>query len=365
MSSQTAELKAILAAEPGYRQAQIEKAWFDVNINGYDEITTLPKDLREKLKPFPWLSLEVHTALKSKVDNTRKYLFKLHDGNLIETVVMGRKNLKENPAEGAPDRYTICVSSQAGCPMRCVFCATGKAGFKRQLSAEEIIDQYRFAQRLLATEGNRVANIVMMGQGEPLLNYENVKRALNVLLKNTDLGETKITVSTAGVPSVMEKLLTDTDFPPVRWALSLHSAIEESRRHIMPSHKKGFLEWLVKWATEYHKRFPSRTHFIGFEYIMLSGVNDDEKHLQALIKLCKKIPYFRVNLIPYNKTTDESQPHQEIEVDGFRTFDRTPPEFIDHWHESLMNAGFTSTVRYSQGQDIAAACGQLRNKANA
>lgn len=210
-----------------------------------------------------------------------------------------------------------------------------------------------------------------MGQGEPLLNYDNVKRALNILLQNTDLGETKITVSTAGVPHAMEKLLTDEDFPPVRWALSLHSAIEESRKQIMPSHKKGFLEWLVDWAKKYHERFPSRSHFIGFEYIMLSGVNDDEKHLQALVKLCKKMPYFRINLIPYNRTTDEAQPHDEIVVppppkpedNGFRLFDRTPPELIDHWHTTLMNAGFTSTVRYSQGQDIAAACGQLRNKA--
>lgn len=384
MPSRSPELKAILSGEPAYRQAQIERAWFDVSINGYDEITTLPKELREKLKHFPWLTVEVATALTSKMDNTRKFLFRLHDGNLIEMVVMGRVSLRAPKGRGNPlvdneiassptasrndsdIRYTICVSSQAGCPMRCVFCATGKAGFKRQLSAEEIIDQYRFAERLLAPEGARVANIVMMGQGEPLLNYENVKRALNVLLKNTDLGETKITVSTAGVPAVMEKLLTDEDFPPVRWALSLHSAIEETRKQIMPSHKKDFLEWLVKWATEYHKRFPSRTHFIGFEYIMLSGVNDDEKHLQALIKLCKKIPYFRVNLIPYNKTTDETQPHQEeIDTSGFRVFDRTPPELIEHWHESLMAAGFTSTVRYSQGQDIAAACGQLRNKAAA
>jgi 23S rRNA (adenine2503-C2)-methyltransferase len=363
MASQSQQLKAILDLEPSYRRKQIERAWFDVNINSYEEITTLPKELREKLKDFPWLSLETHTTLTGKMDNTRKFLFKLADGNLIETVVMGRKNLKEDAPEGASDRYTICVSSQAGCPMKCMFCATGKAGFKRHLSAEEIIDQYRFAQRLLAKEGARVANIVMMGQGEPLLNYDNVKRALQIILANTDLGETKITVSTAGVPYAMEQLLKDDSFPPVRWALSLHSAIEESRKYIMPSHKKGFLEWLVTWAEEYHKRYPSRTHFIGFEYIMLSGVNDDEKHLQALIALCKKIPYFRINLIPYNRTTDNAQPTDNIVVDGFRLFDRTPPELIGHWHEELMKAGFTTTIRYSQGQDIAAACGQLRNRA--
>ncbi|OGH81233.1 MAG: hypothetical protein A3I29_02410 [Candidatus Magasanikbacteria bacterium RIFCSPLOWO2_02_FULL_44_11] len=363
MASQSKQLQEILDSQPSYRRKQVEHAWFDITINGYDEISTLPKEFREKLMVIPWNSLEVHTALQSKVDNTRKYLFKLIDGNMIETVVMGRKNLKDDAVEGAPDRYTICVSSQAGCPMKCVFCATGKAGFKRHLSAEEIIDQYRFAQRLLAKEGARVANIVMMGQGEPLLNYEQVKRALSVILANTDLGETKITVSTAGVPAAMNKFLTDEDFPPVRWALSLHSAIEETRQQIMPSHKKGFLEWLVKWAEDYHRRFPSRTHFIGFEYIMLSGINDDEKHLQALITLCKKIPYFRINLIPYNRITDEARPHETINTDGFQLFDRTPPELITHWHEELMKAGFTTTVRYSQGQDIAAACGQLRNKA--
>ncbi len=365
MASRTQELMKILENEPAYRLKQIEKAWFDVGINSYDEITTLPKDLREKLKQFPWLSLEVHTELKSREDNTRKFLFKLADDNLIEMVLMGRKNLKEGATDESPDRYTICISSQAGCPMKCLFCATGKGGFKRHLSAEEIIDQYRFAARILAKENNRVANIVMMGQGEPLLNYDNVKRALNVILANTDLGETKITVSTAGVPHAMEKLLTDDDFPPVRWALSLHSAIEESRHAIMPSHKKGFLDWLVDWAKRYREKFPSRTHYIGFEYIMLSGTNDDERHLQALIKLCKKMPYFRVNLIPYNKISDPADPTPEIalpEDPGFKVFERTPPELIEHWHESLMAAGFTSTIRYSQGQDIAAACGQLRNK---
>jgi 23S rRNA (adenine2503-C2)-methyltransferase len=238
--------------------------------------------------------------------------------------------------------------------MRCAFCATGKQGFKRNLSAQEIVDQYRYAQKILVGEGARVANIVFMGQGEPLLNYENVKEAIKILLDNTDLGETKITVSTAGVVPAMEKMLTD-DFPPVRWALSLHSAIEESRKEIMPSNAPGFLEFVVKWANAYDKRFPSKSHFIGLEYIMLGNVNDDEKHLQALIALGKRIPHIRINLIPYNNISDEV-------VDNKTVFARTPHERIEHWHEELMKAGFTSTIRYSQGQDIAAACGQLRNK---
>ncbi len=373
-------LKIILEDKPTFRRKQIEQAWFNTAINSYNEITTLPKELHEKLKDIPWLSLEVHTNLKSQLDNTRKILFKLHDNNFIETVIMGRKNLKQKqlsfqasseesqsdnlqrflPAvkmtnrDTNDDRYTICISSQAGCPMRCAFCATGKAGFKRQLSAEEIIDQYRFSQRLLAPEGARVNNIVMMGQGEPLLNYDNVKRALNIILENSDLGETKITVSTAGVVPAMEQILKDDNFPPVRWAVSLHSAIEESRKQIMPSNRKGFLEFLVQWANDYHTKFPSRTHFIGLEYIMLGGVNDNEHHLQALIKLARRMPHIRINLIPYNYIGDEP-------VDNVNYFARTPHEQIEHWHTELMNAGFTSTIRYSQGQDIMAACGQLQN----
>ncbi len=394
-------IESILANEPAFRIKQIEKAWFDVSLNSYDEITTLPKELREKLKDIPWLSLEVHTELKSKMDNTRKYLFKLGDGNLIEMVLMGRMSLRAPKGRGNPpdliedvdeeiassvaatllsrndtsaigrdtsgDRYTICISSQAGCPMRCAFCATSKSGFKRNLTAEEIIDQYRFAQRLLAKENNRVNNIVLMGQGEPLVNYENVKKAINTILKNSDIGSTKITLSTVGYVPAMEKMITDTDFPPVRFALSLHSAIEESRKKIIPTHKPGFLEWLVKWGNAYHEKFGNRTHFIGFEYIMLSGVNDDEAHLKALIKLCKRFPIVRVNLIPYNTTNDAGEVDEINKLEeqmgsNYRIFTRTPHELIEHWHESLMDAGITSTIRYSQGQDIAAACGQLRNK---
>lgn len=361
------QLKEILEPETKFRRAQIEKAWFDVSINGYEEITTLPLALRDKLKELPWLSMKIKTELVSKNDNTRKYLLELYDGNYIEMVLMGRKNLKENAGEDAHDRYTICVSSQAGCPMQCAFCATGKSGFKRQLSAEEIVDQYRVAQRILAKDGARVSNIVMMGQGEPLLNYENVKRALNILLKNTDLGTTKITMSTAGVVPVMEQMLKDDDFPAVRFALSLHSAIEETRKAIMPSHKKGFLDFLVTWANAYHKKLGTRTHFIGLEYIMLSGVNDDEKHLQALVKLAKRLPHVRINLIPYNSTSDAesisaANALEEAAGSNYRLYTRTPHALIEHWHQTLMAAGFTSTIRYSQGQDIAAACGQLANK---
>jgi 23S rRNA (adenine2503-C2)-methyltransferase len=353
MKSPFIELNEILDKESKFRRHQIEKAWFDTKINSYSEITTLPKELREKLSPFPWQTISADIILKSQIDNTKKILFKLWDGNYIETVIMGRKNLKNEPEEKR-ERYTICISSQAGCPMKCAFCATGRAGFKRNLSAEEIIEQIRFCHELLTKNGDRINNIVLMGQGEPLLNYDNVKKALKIILDNTDIGPTKITVSTAGVPGVMDELIKDKDFPAVRWAISLHSAIEESRKKIMPSHKKDFLNFLVGWAHQYRKKHPSRTQFLGLEYIMLGGINDDQKHLDALIKLCKKIPHLRVNLIPYNSIGKDP-------IDNISNFDRTPSHEIERWHKELMKNGFTSTIRYSQGQDIAAACGQLRN----
>lgn len=340
------ELNQILENQPKYRLKQIEKAWFDVKIGSYNQISTLPASLRGELKKTPWLSVKLHTIFKSKVDSTQKALFELSDGNLIESVLMGRENTKE--VRESDERYTICISSQVGCPMACVFCATGKNGFTRNLTAEEIVDQFRYWQRYIYPE--RISNIVVMGQGEPLANYDNLKRALNLIIDNALVGPTKITVSTCGVMPVMEKILTDKEFPQVRIAISLHSAVEETRKKIMPSHQKDFLKFLYQWAEKYHQTIPSRTHFIGLEYLMLSGVNDDEKHLLALKKLALKFPRVRINLIPYNTTDPKLQ-----------TSNR---EIIEHWHDFLMKAGFICTIRQSQGQDIDAACGQLCNKVN-
>lgn len=344
------DLFQILANEKKFRQDQVFHAWFDVNTDSYEQISTLPANLREKLKDKPWLSVKLHTLQKSRTDDTQKALLKLEDGQLIEAVLMGRKSLK---TDGGQDRYTICISSQVGCGMKCSFCATGKAGFSRNLTAEEIVDQYRFWQRYLNEKnGGEIDNMVVMGQGEPLLNYENLKTSLSIILKYTNIGPSKITMSTCGIPAAMDKLVEDKDFPPVRFALSLHSAIEPTRAAIMPSHQPGFLDYLVGWAKKYHLAYPSRSHFIGLEYIMLGGINDGPKDLKALITLASKLGKIKINLIPYNNISTAGLPSE---------FNESPKENISHWHETLMNAGFTSTIRYSQGQDIAAACGQLRN----
>lgn len=329
----------IMAGEPKYREDQLYKAMFDPAIASYEEISTFPLELREKLKQYPWLSVKLKTIQKSKLDETEKALLELSDGLCIETVLMSRGDEEKM-------RRTICVSSQAGCGMGCVFCATGRQGLGRNLTAEEIIDQFRFWQSHLAKDGNEtIGNIVMMGQGEPLQNYENVKKALNIILKNTDIGQSKITLSTVGEKITMGKILRDKEFPAVRVAISLHSAIEAVRKKIVPSTQVGFINFLVKWSEEYHKTLGSRSHFLSLEYTLLKNINDDDEQLKALINLAQKLGRIKINLIPLNET--------ESGAVG------SPLETIKHWHDALMKAGFTCTVRHSQGADIAAACGQL------
>lgn len=339
------ELVKILSGEKPYRLKQIEAAKFDPLINDFSEISTLSKELREKLKSAPWLSVKLAAMQESHLDNTKKAALELCDGVIIETVLMGREMKKK--IKSAEDRYTICVSSQAGCAMKCAFCATGAGGFQRNLSAEEIVDQFRFWQRYLFAQGGKIGNVVFMGQGEPLLNYEAVKKAIIVLLQNTEIGVTKITISTAGATGGMKKILDDSEFPPVRLAISLHSAIDATRQRLMPLHDKIFFSFLTDWAKKYHNKFSSRSYFLGLEYILLKGINDDEKHLKALIKLASKLGRVRINLIPYNAVGDLLRGSTD--------------EIIKYWHDALMKSGFVATIRRSQGADIAAACGQLKS----
>ncbi len=348
MTEKIESLEDIIKDEPAFRRQQIYLAWFDKNIHSFEEITTLSKDLRAKLKNIPWMTVKERVLQQSKIDGTRKALLEFADGRVVESVLMPRVSKKMIP--GDKPRYTICVSSQVGCPMACTFCATGKLGFSRNLTYREIIDQMRYWQELLwKTEEGKVDNIVFMGQGEPLLNYNNVKLALNILIKGAEIGPRKITVSTVGLAETMNKMVDDKHWPPVRFALSLHSAINENRTSIMPSNRADFLDFLVDWSKRYHLAFPSRTHFIGIEYIMLGGVNDSPKNLDALIKLVQKMGSVKVNLIPYNPGSKKD------------FFGATPIETIKHWQEKMNQKNIICTVRRSQGLDIAAACGQLAN----
>lgn len=340
------ELEKILADEPKFRREQILRARFDPAINDFSDITTLSKDLRNKLSAVAWLPAESFSLQESCLDDTKKALLRLRDGELVETVLMSRDSKKQGGS--GERRYTVCVSSQVGCPLGCVFCATGQLGFIRNLTADEIIGQFVYWQKyLIKRDAGLIDNIVFMGQGEPLLNFESVKSAANSFIKYAGIGPTKITISSGGVIAGMERMITDPDFPPVRFALSLHSAIAEDRKKLIPSQPPHFFEFLTDWAKKYHDRWPSRTHFLGLEYIFISGVNDSEKHFRALLKLASKLGRVRLNFIPLNSA-----------IGVWRS---SPIELVKDWQKRLLKAGFTVTVRVSQGADIAAACGQLKN----
>lgn len=330
----------ILISEPAFRIKQIKTAKFDLANKNYNDITTLSKELREKLKNIPWLSVKQKHIQTSKIDGTMKALLELSDGRVVETVLMPRK-----AKEG--ERFTVCLSSQVGCPMNCAFCATGSMGFTRNLTAEEIEDQFRFWQEKIKDKGS-VENIVLMGQGEPLLNFAAVKEAVSNFLTYGKIAPRKITLSTVGVKEGMNKILEDKDFPKIRFALSLHSAISETRQEIIPSHSPDFFDFLIDWAKRYHKKYPARNFFIGLEYLMLGDFNDDERHLKALIKLASKLGRVRINLIPFNKTTER--------------FFASKREQSLKFQKALNDRGIIATIRNSQGLDIDAACGQLSLK---
>lgn len=318
---------------PAFRWKQIEQAFFVPTIRGWDGVTSLSKEMRAALAAMPWTSIVDATVMTSARKDTHKAMLTLADGAQIETVLM----------ENARGDWTVCVSSQVGCAMRCGFCATGKMGLKRSLDADEIIDQYRFWQQY-EKEG-RISNIVFMGMGEPLANYENVKAAINVWLTHTDLGKTRITVSTVGVLPRLEQILTDADWPHVRLAVSLHSAVAETRKQIVPTSYDDFLPRLQDWAKRYLSTLGNRRHHLTFEYVMLKNVNDTDAHATALDAFVRTIGNVRCNLIPYNLTDCEFQCSEDGQIARFLSL--------------LKTGGVVATRRRTMGDDIAAACGQL------
>lgn len=324
---------------PRFRWKQIETALFDPKLKKFGEITALPQAMRERLDAeIPWLSLAPVVVLESVKKDTYKGVVALEDGKRVETVLM----------RNARGHWSVCVSSQVGCAMACTFCATGKMGFTRNLSGDEIIDQYRFWNTFLSerpTLPQYISNVVFMGMGEPLANYESVKSTLHLLLAHSDMGPTRITMSTVGLLPMLEKVLNDPEWPAVRLAVSLHSADPETRKNIMPTSYDGFLDKLAEWTKKYFEKFDSRRRHLTFEYVMLSRVNDTAHHAEALIGFARKIGKVRINLIPYNFT-------------GSVYRDSLPGDFAK-FEEDLRQAGVDVTKRRTMGEDIAAACGQL------
>lgn len=339
MENRLAILRQLLSSQPVFRLRQVEAALFRPDWRTWDDVSVLPKDWRAKLaQSIPWLALSRVALLESIRHDTFKAMLETTDGKRVETVLM----------QNTRGFWSVCVSSQVGCAMACTFCATGKMGFTRNLSADEIIDQYRFWMYFLGGRHDleqRISNVVYMGMGEPLANYENVKTSLLALLSHTDMGPTRLTVSTVGFIPMLRKILTDETWPPVRLAVSLHSADAKTRTDIMPSSYPKFLDDLAAWTVTYFEKFESRRRHLTFEYVMLAGVNDTPLHADKLIAFARKVGKVKINLIPYNDTKSKYSTSESAALIDF---------------EKRLNAAkLDVTRRRTMGADIAAACGQL------
>lgn len=325
------ELKEFLKSigEKPFRGTQIF-SWIYKGAKTFDDMNNIPKSLREKLEKVSYIgNIKQELALESKVDKCKKYLFELNDGNIVETVMMDYG-----------DRITVCISNQVGCRMGCKFCASTLEGMVRNLTAGEILSEVLIGQKLL---GERISNIVLMGSGEPLDNYDNVMKFLEIV--NADyglnIGQRHITLSTCGlVPKIRE--MADKEMQ-VTLAISLHAVSDEKRKTIMPIANKYSISEILDACNYYIEKTGRR---ITFEYSLVSGVNDTKEDAKSLGRLLKGM-LCHVNLIPVN----------EIKENEFK---KSTKKDIETFLNTLKTYGVEATVRREMGSDINAACGQLR-----
>ncbi len=337
-------LSKVLGDGPKYRFAQVNKFLFQDFISSWDEASSLPKDLREKLKKECPLEIKAELFKNNNKNRSEKGLIILEDDSKIETVLIRQKGIK-NKAGERPElaRNTICVSSQIGCPLNCAFCATGQSGFDRNLFAEEIIEQVVFWARRLKEEGNdeKIDNIVFMGMGEPFLNYPEFIKAVKFLNnpETLNIGARRISVSSAGVIEGIKRIAGEKI--QINLAISLHAPNDSLRSKLMPIAKKYSIHDLLRSVDDYIQKTGRR---VMFEYLMIKDVNDSEKEALELAGIMKR-PLYLVNLIPYNETGK---------------FKASPKEKVEAFKKILEDKGVPATVRLSFGSDISAACGQLR-----
>lgn len=335
-----AQLEKIMAdyGEPKYRAKQVYEWLHTHTVSSYDEMTNLSKALRDRMKAdYPLFDGAVVDKQISQ-DGTRKYIIELEDGALVETVGI----LSGISDEANDPRLTVCFSTQVGCPMECTFCATGKEGFTRNLTADEMVHQ---VVTVGSDMGMRVSNVVAMGQGEPFMNYDALLQALRTM--NTDegllIGARHITVSTSGILDGIERFAEEPE--QFRLAVSLHSALQSTRNELMPRLAGQPVVALRDALLDYSAKKGRR---ITIEYMLLEGVNDSEKHLQALIDLLDEINA-HVNLLPYNAVSESDYQNISRETSSL-------------WQETLEDAGIKTSIRCSKGADIAGACGQLKSQ---
>lgn len=320
--------------EKPFRARQLMKWIHQFGESDFNQMTDIAKSFREKLANIA--TVQVPRLLSEQVsqDGTRKWLLELSPGNAIETVFI--------PED---ERGTLCISSQVGCALACTFCSTGRQGFNRNLTSAEIIGQVWWANRALGHDpkgGRVISNVVFMGMGEPLLNYDAVVNALDILLDDHAYGlsRRRVTVSTSGVLPALDRLR---ERAPVALAVSLHAPTDALRDRLVPINQKYPLKELMAACNRYLEVAPR--DFVTFEYVMLEGVNDSEAHARQLIECVSEVSC-KFNLIPFNPFPDS----------GYRT---SPPESVRRFRDILMQAGFVVTVRKTRGEDIDAACGQL------
>ena len=322
--------------EKSFRATQVLKWVHQQGVYDFSEMTNLSKSLRSKLSSEA--AFVVPEIINDQVsdDGTRKWLLRLEDGNSIETVFI--------PEAG---RGTLCVSSQVGCALNCSFCATARQGFNRNLTSAEIIGQLRLANQLLLSADNErpVTNVVMMGMGEPLLNYDNVVRAMQLMQEDFAYGLSKrrVTLSTSGLLPEMQRLSKDC---AVSLAVSLHAPDDELRNELVPINRKYPIRELMKACREYTRGLPHQK--ITFEYVMLEGVNDSDNDARKLAKMVGNVPC-KINLIPFNP----------FENSGYSS---SPLSRINRFRDILMQKGIMTVTRKTRGEEIDAACGQLAGK---
>lgn len=320
----------------GFRAKQIYEWLWEKSATSFSEMSNLSKELRQSLEEeYEIRAIKVDTEQHSK-DGTIKFGFKLYDGHIIEGVLI--------PTE---DRFTACVSSQVGCSLSCAFCATGFLKRERNLTAGEIYDQYALINEASLKKFSRpLSNVVFMGMGEPLLNYKNVLEGIDRLTAENGLNISpkRITVSTAGIAKMIEKLATDK--VKFNLALSLHATTDEKRNEIMAINESNNLAVLMKALNFFYEETGGK---ITFEYILLDGVNESFDDAKRLIQLTRQVPRTKINIIEYN-------PIEQAD------FSKPKAKQRDEFLSMLEKANVTATIRKSRGKDIDAACGQLANK---
>jgi 23S rRNA (adenine2503-C2)-methyltransferase len=331
-----AELQAYCVAlgEKPFRAKQLLRWLHHAGAAEFGAMTDLGKGLREQLAQTAIIAAPAVRRDTTAVDGTRKWLLDVGTGNAIETVFIPE-----------PGRGTLCISSQAGCALECSFCSTGRQGFNRNLTVAEIIGQLWLANRALGrgvAAERPITNVVMMGMGEPLANFDNVVAAMQLMLDDSAYGlsRRRVTLSTSGLVPAMDRLR---EACPVALAVSLHAPNDRLRDELVPINRKYPIRELLAACVRYIEKAPR--DFVTFEYVMLDGVNDTVSHAQDLARLLADVPC-KVNLIPFNPFPGSG-------------YARSAPQAVFRFRDVLLNAGLVTTVRKTRGDDIDAACGQL------